>query len=408
VKISLLLLGVLMALPVALGAQDSIPSLMAEKELARSRRCVPAVASFLALQQELEPLYQRAERIRQLHAAVSVEDTTRVTPLDATDSIEVAVREWFAADQELARQYVSTSDGAIQTRREEARESMLQRLQQAMEPLAQEAEGKVTAAAGVTTAAQECQEAIFVRSAVLEACQTAESPMCEDARATEQRGRFAFVDAPADLWDVEELRPWSEPAQLYRTPEGPLGGARTATRTRRGNLMLTLGLEPMIRERATLSPEEIQEMETNLDSLGFVFEDARYAMSPVLTIQLNVTEPVGEETHYLLHFGDMSDPTNDLIWSAPAAAGAPVQAVIAPPGWVLNALAAGESVSFTAVKMVPDGQADAVFALGLTPVGQSRTVGALLNYMKSGQLGRDLTTLVPAAPAAAPPPGRSK
>jgi hypothetical protein len=104
----------------------------------------------------------------------------------------------------------------------------------------------------------------------------------------------------------------------------------------------------------------------------------------------------------------MSDPTNDLIWSAPAAAGAPVQAVIAPPGWVLNALAAGESVSFTAVKMVPDGQADAVFALGLTPVGQSRTVGALLNYMKSGQLGRDLTTLVPAAPAAAPPPGRSK
>jgi hypothetical protein len=397
----------MMALPIALGAQDSIPPLLVEKELARSRRCVPAVAGFLALQQELEPLYRRAERIRQLHAAVSVEDTARVTPLDSADSLDAAVREWFVTDQELALQYVSTRDEALQTRRAEERESMLERLQQEMDPLAQEAEGKISAAAGVTTAAEECQEAIFVRSAVLEACQTAESPLCEDARATEPRGRFAFVENPADLWDVEELRPWSEPAQLYRSPEGALAGARTATRTRRGNLMLTLGLEPMIRARSSLSPEEIQEMDTNLDSLGFVFEDARYAMSPVLTVNLNLTEPVGEETHYLLHFGDMSDPTNDLIWSAPATAGAPVQAVIAPPGWVLNALVAGESVSFTAVKMVQDGQADAVFVLGVTPVGQSRTVGALLSYMKSGQLGRDLMTLIPPAPAA-PPPGSSR
>jgi hypothetical protein len=407
---SFLFCAVIAALPAALRAQDSIPSGMAplpgglvEKELARSRRCVPAIARFAELQTQLEPLYARANRIQLLHAAVSVEDSSRVAPFNAADSLEVAVREWFVADQALAQQYVTSRDEAIQQRRTDAREALKKRLQEAMDPLATQAEERINAAPGVSTGVQECEDAIFVRSAVLEACQTeATSPICEDAKATEPRGRFAFVDQAADLWDVEELRPWSEPAQLYREPDGALAGSRTATRSRRGNLILTLGLEPMIRARSTMTPEEIAEMDTNLDSLGFTFEDARYAMSPVLTIQLNLPEPIGGETHYVLHFGDLADPVNDVIWSAPVAAGGgPIQAVFAPPGWVLNNLARGESVSFTAVKVVQEGvKAEAVFVLGVTPVSQSRTVGALLNYMKSGQLGKDLTALVPPTPSA--------
>ena len=67
----------LSVLPLPLRAQDSvppaagpppIPSMMAERELARSRRCVPAIARFTALQQEIEPLYQRANRIQALNA----------------------------------------------------------------------------------------------------------------------------------------------------------------------------------------------------------------------------------------------------------------------------------------------------------------------------------------------------
>jgi hypothetical protein len=403
------------ALPLPLRAQDSvaaapapppIPAMMAEREIARSRRCVPAVAKFIALQQELEPLYQRANRIQALNAAVALEDTARVAPFDLTDPVEVAVRDWFVADQELARQYVTAPSEALATRRTAAQDQLRQRLQEALDPLGDQVEQKITANQGVTTAAQECEDVIFVRSAVLEACQTEASPVCDDAKATEPRGRFAFVNDARDLWDVEELRPWSEPAQLYREPNGSLAGSRTATRARHGNLILTLGLEPMIRARSTLSPEEIAEMDTNLDSLDFVFEDARYAMSPVLTIQLNLSEPIGGETHYILHFGDLSDPLNDVIWSSPASGGGMVQAVVAPAGWVLNALARGEPVSFTAVKVIQEGvKAEAVFALPVTPVGQSRTVGALLSYMKSGQLGKDLTALIPPTPAGAPAPG---
>jgi hypothetical protein len=412
----------LSALPMGLRAQDSvprtpaapappsIPSLMAEREIGRSKRCVPAIARFTALQQELEPLYRRANRIQALNAAVGAEDSVRVAPFNVADSVEVAVRDWFVADQELARQYLTAPSETLLSQRTAARDRLRQRLQQALDPLGDEVERRIAASEGVTTAVQECEDAIFVRSAVLEACQTETSPVCEDAKATEPRGRYAFVNAANDLWDVEELRPWTEPAQLYRQPDGSLAGARTATRARRGNLILTLGLEPMIRARSTLAPEEITEMDTNLDSLDFVFEDPRYAMSPVLTIQLNLAEPIGGETHYILHFGDLSDPLNDVIWSAPVAAGRMVQAVIAPAGWILNALARGEGMSFTAVKSAQEGgKAEGIFSLPVASVGQSRTVGALLGYMKSGQLGRDLTALIPPTPPtgtpAAPAPG---
>src|SRR5262245_26865481 len=100
--------------------EPPVPPLMAERELARSRRCVPAIARFTALQQEVEPMYQRASRIQMLNAAVELEDSARAAPFNLSDSVEVAVREWFLADEALARQYVATPTEAIAQQRSDA------------------------------------------------------------------------------------------------------------------------------------------------------------------------------------------------------------------------------------------------------------------------------------------------
>jgi hypothetical protein len=164
---------------------------------------------------------------------------------------------------------------------------------------------------------------------------------------------------------------------------------------RRGNLRLVLTLEPLIRQRAGLEAERVAQFDANLDSLGFTFEDTTHVMAPALSVHLDFTEPLGGETHYLLHFGDLADPAADLIGTAVVPGGAPLETVILPPARVLTRLAAGEQVSLTAVRLpeTGTGEADAVYSLPLTPVGQARSVTALLAYMSGGQLGRDLTAL---------------
>jgi hypothetical protein len=126
-------------------------------------------------------------------------------------------------------------------------------------------------------------------------------------------------------------------------------------------------------------------------------------MAPALALHLDFTEPLGGETHYLLHFGDMADPAADLIGSAPVPAGEPLQTYFVTSVSILTRLASGEQVSFTAVRLPEggEGEADAVYSLPLTPVGQARSVTALLGYMADGQLGRDLTALL--APGSAGP-----
>lgn len=366
-------------------------------ELARSRRCVPELARIEDVTSELEPRRQRAERIQDLHRAVTLEDSLRVAPLAEDDSLEREVREWFIADRDLALRYLDTEDEAIRERRRTRRQRMLTRLEEAYGEVSREAEEIVASAEDLARAVRDCEDRIFIRSAVLEACETASSPVCEAARSRESSESFRFVDDAADLWNVEQLRPWSEPSRLRPTPDGGLGGARTASRAGRGNLTLDVSLEAMIRPREALSEEQLAEFDANLASLGFEFELEGFVMAPVLAFELDVPGTLGRETHYLLHFGDLSDPARDVLQTVPVPESWPLGFAFPATEAVLSRLAEGEPLSVTAVRMPEggDGQGEAVYSLSLTAVGQARSVGALLEYMESGDLADDLAALLP-------------
>lgn len=388
-----------LALPLPLAAQVAPPARLAELETARTRRCVPALARLAAVSADLEPLARRAERIQALAAAVSLEDTTAVAPFDVDDPLELAVRDWFAADRALALEYLDSGDESLPARRDEGRQQIRQQLDEALQELAARGQERMGAEEDLQVA-RECEDAILVRSVVLEVCETTESPVCDAAESPEITGRFRFVEAPGDLWDVESLRPWSEPSRLGLGPAGGLAGARTGALSRRGNLVLMVGIEPMIQSRSALTAEQATALEAGLDSLGYTFEHPEFVMAPALAIRLDVPGVLDGETHYFLHFGDLSEPTTQVVWSAPAAG--PVQAVVPVPGTTLERLAAGEPLSLTAARLPEggSGEGQAVYTLGLTPVGQARAVASLVGYMAGGQLGRDFATLVP--PAAAP------
>lgn len=403
------LIALALLLPAPLAAQD-LPSDLALLEMTRSRACVPALARLAAVDAEIAPLALRSERIAALDYAISVEDSTRVTPFADADPLETAVRDWFVADAELAEAHVESGDDALLEQRRERRAEVRIRLREALDAANRQAQEIIGAEEGLATAIRDCDDAILIRSAVLEACTEHESPVCEHARAYEHEGPIRFVDDPDDLWDVEHLRPWTDPLPLRLSPDGGLGGARTVALARRGNVTFILGFGPLLRDRTELAPEEVAEFEENLEALGFAFDDPRVVMAPALTIEFDALGRIDGETHYLLHFGDLANPDEDVIWSVPAPESGPFQTIVPADGRVLARLAAGEEVSLTAVQ-VPEGEdpeAEAVFSLALTSVGQARAVGALLGYMGGGQLAADLATLVPPDPSgpedAAPAP----
>jgi hypothetical protein len=144
----------------------------------------------------------------------------------------------------------------------------------------------------------------------------------------------------------------------------------------------------------------VSEFETNLDSLGFTFEHPDFVMAPAVEFQANVPAPLGGETNYLLHFGDLSG--DDIIWSVPVGEPGLIQATFPASAMDLARLQRGDVVSLTAVKVPqaepPAGEtveAEPVYTVPLLQVNQEQAVGVLLQYMASGQLGRDLARLVP-------------
>lgn len=401
--------ALLLALAVAspLTGQDSVavaaeapepppPAGLAAAESARSRRCVPVLARLDTLNTRLAPLAQRADRIRLLDQAVLVEDSTRAAPFAAGDSVEAAVRAWFVEDQELGRQYAESGDSAVDARRAQGRDRIRQRLAEALGAVNAQARETIGSAGDLEVGARECQGVILVRGAVLEACGADASSVCAAARASEPGGRYRFVDRAEDMWDVESLRPWEQPARLGPTPEGGLGGAQTLAIAQRANLMLVLSVEPMIRDRSEIPADQVARLEANLDSLGVTYRHPKYLVAPALAIELEVSEPLGGETHYFLHFGDLSAPQRDVIWTSPAT-GHPLQAVVPATKSVLDRLAAGEGVALTAIRFADPGQkqAEAIYALELTQGGQALAVSMLVEYLKTG-LGEDFGALVPA------------
>lgn len=401
-----LFLALALALPSSAFGQDRAavqgtsepapPAGLAAAEASRSRRCVPILARLDTLDARMAPFAARAERLQRLDQAILFEDSTKAAPFDARDSVEVAVRTWFATDQALARRYAESGDSAIAAARDAGRETIRKRLMDAMSVVSSEGRATVEATGDLELDARECEGMILVRSVVREACGTATIPVCRAALDTARSARFPFVDGAGDLWDVESVQPWVQPGPFGLLPEGGLGGAQTGTVERIGNLSVTLSLQPTVRERARMEPPELARLEGNLDSIGVKHRHPRYVLSPTIAVDVEVAEPLAAETHYFLHFGDLSNPARDLIWTS-AAIGHPLHGELLAGKGVLDRLAAGEAVTLTAVRFADpeQKQAQAVYSVPLTQVGQALSVSKLVDYLRE-RLGDDFSALVPA------------
>lgn len=387
----------------ALRAQDAPPPALAQVENARSRACVGALDRLGDLNVRMEPLARRAARLRALADAIALEDSTQAGPFDTSDPTEAAVQAWFDEDMAMGQRMAETGDTTITGARAEAKAAIRQRLQDDMDSLRTKADAESAGADEIQAAALPCQGAVLVRPAVLEACRASSSDaqVCAAAADTTQRAPFRFVNAPEDLWNIEELRPWTDPGPLQVSRDGTLVGARTAARSRLGNVVIAVALAPIIQERGQVDSTRAAEFDANLDSLGFTFDVPRFIMSPALEIQANLPAPIGGETHYLLHFGDPSAP--QIVWSMPADSGGVVQAVVPLTGDVLGKLKAGQPLSLTAVRMSgqpTEGgppQAEFVYTVGLMQVGEARAASALVDYMAGGALAEDLKRITSSA-----------
>ena len=402
------LLALALSVPAPLLAQDTTavdayvdlppPAGLAAAENARSRRCVPVLASLDSLNVRLAPLADEADRLRALNDAVIFEDTARAAPLGAV-SLDAAVRAWFTADQALAAQYAASGDSLVAARRDAGREEIQRRLYEALVEVSARGQNMIAEAGDLRLGARECQDVMLVRPAVLEACGALVTPVCDEARLAQPGERFRFVDTATDLWDVESISPWTPPGPIEPAPQGGLMGAQTTALARRGNLMLVMSLEPIIRERSTVPEAEQASIQATLDSMGVTYRNPTYVIAPALAVELEVAEALGGETHYFLHFGDLTDPARNVIWTS-AATGHPLQELLPARKGVLDRLAAGEPVTLTAIKFADAAmkQGEAVYSLDLTQAGQPEAVTALVQYF-AGPLGTDFGALL------APPPG---
>jgi hypothetical protein len=383
-----------------------MPASLPEVELARTARCVPLINQVDALNADLAPARERIQRLGLLMESVALEDSLRVAPFRTGDPVEAAVQAWFAADLDLARQFLATGDTTLQARRTEGREAIIARVREAGQAATAEADAKIEASGEVLQASQECLGIMLVRPAVIEACAGADTSLCTEARAAEPNpnGRFRFVGTPEDIWGVETLRPWTQPARLGINVQGGLNGASTNASVGRGNVGLVVGIEPIVQDRSAAAPEDLARLQAALDSLGLTFEHPRFLLVPGLAIRLVVGPALGGESYYFLHFGDLSEPARDVIWSAGAASGAPIAYLSPVRKDVLDRLALGEAVTLTAVRFPQAGsmEGEAVFSLELPNVAQAGAIATLQQYFASGDLQRDFTAL---APPQAPPPG---
>ena len=374
-------------------AQEALPDGLARVELERSRQCVDVIARIEALEERLEPLATRSQRLIELANAIALEDRASVEPFAADHLLESEIAAWFDQDLALATRYLEVEDESIVEQRNEARQAIRDKLSEALAAVQQEADELISTAGGLTTSVGGCDGAILVRSAVLAACEGSESPVCEPARDAAIESEYRFVDAPEDLWQVEEMRPWTSPAPLGITPDGQIGGARTMGYARLGNLTLTLAFSPLLGSRENFTPEEITRFQAIVDSAGFKFDRPDVAFVPALSLRASAPEPLAGETIYLLHFGEPTEA--DVLWSGPAGTGEPVQASVPLSPAYLQRLGAGHPIRFTAVEEDPDGEAgEVVYSVQFTPLNQSPATAALMGYM-SEQLAADLAQIMP-------------
>ena len=388
----LILLLAVLSKPVIGVAQDAPPAGIAEIELERSRLCVPVLTQLAELNLQLQPLGIRTERLRQIAAAIAIEDRTVMDSLNVNDPTEAAVRDWFLSDGRLAQSFLDTNEQTIQQQRAVDRELIKGTGQATLEGIQSEAQSIIEDAGDFGPEASSCEGAVLIRSAVIEACGSEQNLICDAAKPANSDGAYRFVDSPEDLWDVQEFRPWTSPGPLQLAPDGQLDGASTVAFARQGNVAFSVAFQPDIRPRADMAPENIQTFQTLLDSIGFEFNHPELIYAPALTIRATLPEPLAGEDRYAIHFGAIE--VGDIIWEGASGTGAPIEiSILLTPIHIVK-LTQGESLELTAIRSLDDSSDEALFGLALTPVNQVAATQALLAYMAT-QMPQDLNLLVP-------------
>tara|TARA_B100001179_G_scaffold138810_1_gene100084 strand:- start:1892 stop:2959 length:1068 start_codon:yes stop_codon:yes gene_type:complete len=345
-----------------------------------------------ALNLQLQPLGIRTERLRQIAAAIAIEDRTVMDSLNVNDPTESAVRDWFLSDGRLAQSFLDTNQQTILQQRTVDRELIKGTVQATLEGIQSEAQGIIEEAGDFGAEASSCEGAILIRSAVIEACGSEQNLICDAAKPANSDGAYRFVDSPEDLWDVQEFRPWTSPGPLQLAPDGQLDGASTVAFARQGNVAFSVAFQPDIRPRADMAPENIQTFQTLLDSIGFEFNHPELIYAPALTIRATLPEPLAGEDRYAIHFGAIEG--GDVIWEGPSGTGDPIEiSILLTPIHIVK-LTQGESLELTAIRSLDDGSDEALFGLALTPVNQVAATQSLLAYMAT-QMPQDLNILVP-------------
>jgi hypothetical protein len=401
-------LAVTLALTLVRPVSAQMPGHLEAVELARSRDCVPVLSRLDALDRQLAPLAERSQRLLAIGQAIVLEEREVMDSLRVSDPVEAKVKEWFVADGALAERYVAQPNPQILEQRTVGRDSIKALVTEALDSVQAQANRVVEATGSLRTEAGSCTGAVFVRSAVLEACATSgPSPVCDAAKdSTTQNGPFRFVASAEDLWGLQEFRAWSAPGPLQLGGDGQLGGARTAGLTRAGNVVVSVTFRPVLRQRTDMTDAEAARARVLTDSLGFGTGHPDFVFLPGLAIQASLPVALDEETRYIFHFGEPEDA--DILWAAPANTHAVLQGVVQLSVSQLAKLQAGSPITLTAIRPNDQGQNDAVYSIELTSLNQGRSVSQLLGYMAQ-QFPADLTRLVPpdsASAAPAGPPGR--
>ena len=365
---------------------DAIPSRLAEVEVERSRICVGTLAGIAVLDQTLEPLVTRGTRLRQIGEAVALEDRNSLEPFDLTDQTESMVRDWFTTDAALAQRYLTTEDAQLQAERQAGRETIKNLVGQALTALQTRADSVLTANADLIQTAGPCDGAIFVRSAVQDACADASGAICDqvDLPAGEAVD-FRFVDSGESVWEIQESRPWTVPGPLQPTADGQLGGGRTIAYARVGNVAVSLSFSPLFVNREDVSTEDLAGYQAINDSLGLTFEHPELAVAPVLGLRAALPEPLGTETRYVVHFGEITAP--DILWTGAAGSGVSIEAAIPLAAAHVVRIRAGDPITLTAIGGESGNQTEYSILVG--NVNQAPAATVLLNYMTS-QMAEDL------------------
>lgn len=390
---STLLLAILLPTVATEAAAQGLgsPSRLAEVEGARSKSCVGILERLEAVDARIAPFAQRTERLQAIARAIALEDRTVVDPLDANDPVEARVAEWFTSDQSLARRYVAQQSPSILAERTASRETIKATVTRALEAVQQEANAVLGEDEQILAEAAPCDGAIFVRPAVLEACETGSGTICDDARLPPSEvTRFRFVDSAESMWELEEIRPWTRPAPVRAGPNG-LAGGRTVGFTRVGNVVATVAFTAILLPREQIPAETLTAYESTNAALGVTFTHPTIAFTPALGVRLALPEALDEEDGYVLHFG--SPDQAEVVWAGDAGTGGPIEATVPLTAGQVQRLTAGDRLTLTAIanaEPVPD----AVYAIRIGSVTQAQNTRALLSYMQN-QLGQDLAQLVP-------------